>query len=178
MTAAALTCLRAAATMPEPAVLETGAESCRAQGPVESRRVEDDDPELWLYRERTTGLLKRYVRLSIEVGRLPSLLGREFFRTRVTSYNMATFEDVVIFVHDVERSLEKLDAFDQKLIAAIVLEEYSEWDAARMMHCSLRTIERYLPEAVDRVSQIFLANFEADGAGTAKAAGILSRGGK
>ena len=42
------------------------------------------DPDLWLYRERTLGMLRRYQRLSVEVGRLPSLLGREFFRTRVT----------------------------------------------------------------------------------------------
>src|SRR5258705_9881184 len=60
--------------------------------------------DLWLYRERTVGMLRRYMRLSVEVGRLPSLLGREFFRTRVTSYSASTFEDSVIFVHDVERS--------------------------------------------------------------------------
>ena len=36
------------------------------------------DPDLWLYRERTLGMLRRYQRLSVEVGRLPSLLGREF----------------------------------------------------------------------------------------------------
>jgi hypothetical protein len=81
--------------------------------------------DLWLYRERTVALLKRYLRLSIEVGRLPSLLGREFFRTRVTSYRMASFENAVIFVHDVEHCLEKLDDFSQKLIAKIVLQEYN-----------------------------------------------------
>ena len=37
------------------------------------------NPDLWLYRDRTVGLLKRYLRYSVEVGRLPSLLGREFF---------------------------------------------------------------------------------------------------
>ncbi len=51
--------------------------------PMEIDRVElpwDDgaDPDLWLYRDRTLALLKRYMRLSVEVGRLPSLLGREF----------------------------------------------------------------------------------------------------
>ena len=75
------------------------------------------NPDLWMYRGRTIGLLRRYLILSIETGRLPSLLGREFFRTRVSSYNAATFEDVVIFVHDVERSLERLDKFEQEMIA-------------------------------------------------------------
>ena len=42
------------------------------------------------------------MRLSVEVGRLPSVLGREFFRARVSSYHVSTFEDTVIFVHDME----------------------------------------------------------------------------
>jgi len=37
---------------------------------------------------------------------------------------MASFEDAVIFVHDVEHCLEELDEFSQKLIAKIVLQEY------------------------------------------------------
>jgi hypothetical protein len=54
------------------------------------------NPDLWLYRERTVGMLRRYLRISIEVGRLPSLLGREFFRIRVTSYRVSTFEDAFL----------------------------------------------------------------------------------
>jgi hypothetical protein len=61
----------------------------------------------------------------VEVGRLPSLLGREFVRTRVTSYRAGTFEDAVIFVHDMARGLAKLDSFDHKLIARIVLQDYT-----------------------------------------------------
>jgi hypothetical protein len=56
------------------------------------------DADIWLYRERTIALLRRYLRISIEVGRLPSLLGRELFRSKVTSYRMSSFEDGVIFV--------------------------------------------------------------------------------
>jgi hypothetical protein len=41
------------------------------------------------------------------------------------AYHVATFEDAVIFVHDVERALSKLDPFSQKLVAKIVLQEYS-----------------------------------------------------
>ncbi len=114
------------------------------------------DPDLWLYRKRTVGLLRRYMRLSIEVGRLPSLLGREFFRTRVTSYRAGTFEDAAIFVHDVERSLEKLSEFDKKLIAKIVLQEYPQEEAARLIGCGRRHAVRRFPEALDRVSELFL----------------------
>jgi hypothetical protein len=114
------------------------------------------DPDLWLYRDRTIGMLRRYMRLSIEVGRLPSLLGREFFRTRVTSYTVSTFEDAVIFVHDVERILERLDAFDKKLIGRIVLQDYSQDETARLLNCGRRTVVRRFPEAVDRISESFL----------------------
>ncbi|HXM24147.1 MAG TPA: hypothetical protein VN948_23025 [Terriglobales bacterium] len=114
------------------------------------------DPDLWLYRDRTVGLLRRYMRLSIEVGRMPSLLGREFFRTRVTRYKASTFEDSVIFVHDVERSLENLNEFDKQLIAKIVLQEYSQEEAGRQLGCGLRHAARCYAEALDRVTEVFL----------------------
>jgi hypothetical protein len=114
------------------------------------------DPDLWLYRDRTVAILRRYMRLSIEVGRMPSLLGREFFRARVTSYKASTFEDSVIFVHDVERSLEELSEFEKKLIAKIVLQQYSQEEAGRLLGCGYRTVERLFPETLDRVSGILL----------------------
>jgi hypothetical protein len=77
----------------------------------------DHNPDLWLYRKRTVGLLRRYMRFSIETGRLPSLVGREFFRAKVTYYTATTFEDRVIFVRDVEKCLNRLEHWDQQLIA-------------------------------------------------------------
>jgi len=46
-------------------------------------------------------------------GRLPSLLGREFFRTRVSSSTRKSFEDVVIFVTDMEKAIEKLGVMEK-----------------------------------------------------------------
>src|SRR5215470_8637747 len=86
--------------------------------------------DLWLYRERTIALLRRYLRISIEVGRLPSLLGRELFRSKVTSYRMTSLEDGVIFVHDVERALDQLTEFGRQLITLIVFQEYTRDEAA------------------------------------------------
>src|SRR6185312_2972722 len=40
---------------------------------------------LAFYRKYTEGLLNRYVRMSMEMGRTPSLLGRDMFRARVTN---------------------------------------------------------------------------------------------
>jgi DNA-directed RNA polymerase specialized sigma24 family protein len=153
----------------DPASLETEAEAIGEDlaqesptpaadelGILDHTQAPGSDPDLWLYRKRTVALLRRYLRLSIEVGRLPSLLGREFFRTRVTSYRAASFEDAVIFVHDVERSLEELGDFDKKLIAKIVLQEYSHEEAARQLGCGQRHTARCYVEALDRVSEILL----------------------
>jgi len=62
----------------------------------------------------------------------------------------------VIFVHDVERSPEKSGSLLEELIAKIVLQEYSNDEAACLLGCSLRSVERYLPDALDHLSEIFL----------------------
>ena len=113
--------------------------------------------ELSPYRRRTVALLRRYARASVEVGRLPSLLGREFFRTRVTSYTMRNFEDVVIFVTDMEKAIDKLGALEKKLLAMNILEEYTVDEVARLLVYNPKTIRRLLPDALDQLSQILLA---------------------
>jgi hypothetical protein len=116
----------------------------------------DRNPDLWLYRRRTVKLLRRYMRFSIETGRLPSFIGREFFRTRVTSYSSVTFEDRVIFVRDVEKCLHRLHEWDQQMVARVILQEHAYDDAARFLHCSAKTIQRRVPEVLDLLSESFL----------------------
>jgi len=114
------------------------------------------DPDIWLYREKTARLLKKYSRMSVEVGRLPSLLGREIFRTKVTRHQVGTFEDAVIFVHDVERSLDLLDDFEQQLIATIILQNHTRDEASVILRCWRRTVGRRFVEALDKLSNFFL----------------------
>lgn len=116
----------------------------------------DRNPELRLYRGRTIGMLRRYMRYSLETGRLPSLLGRELFRARVTSYTVATFEDRVILVHDMETSLQKLREFSRQLIARYFLQEHDLVATARLLHCNEKTIRRTIPMALDELSEILL----------------------
>jgi DNA-directed RNA polymerase specialized sigma24 family protein len=117
---------------------------------------EDCDPDIWLYRKKTWTLLRRYMQWSLEAGRLPSLLGRELFRAKITAYTATTFESRVIFLHDMERCLERLKAFDRQLIARVCLQEYDHEAAARILHCTRKTIERRLPDLIDELSQVFL----------------------
>jgi DNA-directed RNA polymerase specialized sigma24 family protein len=114
--------------------------------------------DLWPYRHRTMALLKRYARSSVEVGRLPSLLGREFFRARVTTYSMSSFEDIVIFVHDMEQAIHQLGPLEKRLLAMHVLEEYTQGEVARLLGCTRRWIEFRIPEAIDDLTRILLEN--------------------
>jgi hypothetical protein len=117
----------------------------------------ETEMDLWPYRRRTTALLRRYARASVEVGRLPSLLGQEFFRSRVTSYTMRNFEDVIIFVADMEKAIKKLSVSEKKLLAMNILEEYTIPEVARLLSCTQRTAERSLQDALDQLSRILLA---------------------
>jgi len=113
-------------------------------------------PELAFYRKYTEGLLRRYVRLSMEVGRAPSLLGREMFKAKVTNYQVHGFDDVVIFVHDVERCLAKLDDEQRELIDRIALQEYTQEETAGLMGMTARTAVRRYADALDVMTEILL----------------------
>jgi hypothetical protein len=116
----------------------------------------EEERERRIYRARTVTMLRRYMRYSIETGRLPSLLGREFFRARVTAYTAVTFEDRVIFVHDMETCLNRLDEFSRQIIARHILQEHDQAATARFLQCAERTIRNYVPIALDVMSEILL----------------------
>ncbi len=115
-----------------------------------------DEPERRVYRGRTVAMLRRYMRYSIETGRLPSLVGREFFRSKVTSYRVTTFEDRVIFVHDMEKCLQRLDEISRQVLGRVVLQEYEHDQAARLLGCTRMTVHRKLLEALDKLSDILI----------------------
>ena len=127
---------------------------------VDSQSIEqsswEERRERRIYRGRTISMLRRYMRYSHETGRLPSLLGREFFRAKVTAYTVVTFEDRVIFVHDMETCLGKLDEFSRQLIARHILQEHDQAATARLLGCGERTVRRYVPIALDLLSEILL----------------------
>jgi hypothetical protein len=122
----------------------------------EEIRKEEETRERRILRGRTVGMLRRFLRYSLETGRLPSLLGQEFFRAKVTCYNVGTFEDRVIFVHDMERCLDRLDEFSRQLIARHVLQEHDRWATARLLGCNEKTVRRCTPLALDRLAGILV----------------------
>jgi hypothetical protein len=104
---------------------------------------------------RTILLLLRYFRTALMTGRMPSLLGREIFRPDTSLLPSSAFEEAVLFVCDVERCLRALAPFDQRLIAVCILEERSEWQAARLLRCNQMDVCRRLMEVLDLLHDTF-----------------------
>jgi hypothetical protein len=113
-------------------------------------------PELAFYRKYTEALLRRYLKLSMESGRAPSLLGREMFRGNVTHYKVECFDDAVNFVLDVTRCLDLLDRTEAFLINRITIQQYTQLEVALMLNRPVRTVVRRYDEALDVLTRIFL----------------------
>jgi len=113
-------------------------------------------PELAFYRKYTESLLRRYVTMSMEAGRVPSLLGKEMFNGKVTNYTVRGFDDVVIFIHDIEACIHKLDDDQQWLIRRIALQQYTQQEASHMLGLKRQTIIRRYDEAMNRLTGILL----------------------
>lgn len=139
-----------------PATGEAAPEIVQQTWHAKQAAAEDRERERRTYRGRVVAMLRRYMRYSIETGRLPSLLGREFFRAKVTSYTVVTFEDRVIFVHDMEKCLERLDEFSRQLIARHILQEHDRWATAKLLHCNEKTVRRCMPVVLDTLGEILL----------------------
>jgi hypothetical protein len=111
---------------------------------------------LAFYRKHTESLLRRYLYASMQVGRAPSLLSDPVGRGWCSSRRIRTFEDAVIFVLDIEKCLTYLDSLDRQLISRIVLQEYTQAEAAPLLGMSTRTISYKLPRAIDRLTEKLL----------------------
>jgi len=113
-------------------------------------------PEMAFYRKYTEGMLRQYVRLSMEAGRVSSLLGQEMFRGKVTNCRLDSFDDMVIFIHDVEKCLQKLDEEQQRLISRVALLQNTVEETAELMGLRPKTVVRRYRQAIDSLTRIFL----------------------
>jgi DNA-directed RNA polymerase specialized sigma24 family protein len=104
---------------------------------------------LAFYRKRTESLLRRYLRASLAVGRVPSVTEDITLRGRTSSHRMRNFEDVVIFAIDVERCLKTLEPSDLQLVVKIALQEYIFLEAAEQLRQDVRSVTRRYGEALD-----------------------------
>jgi DNA-directed RNA polymerase specialized sigma24 family protein len=108
------------------------------------------------YRRHTESMLRRYLYASMQVGRAPSILGDPVSRGWASSRPVRTFEDAVIFVLDLERCLDKLGSLDRQLLSRIVLQEYTQAEAAMLLGMSVRAVSYKFSEALDRLTEKLL----------------------
>lgn len=112
--------------------------------------------EFAFYRKYTEGMLRRYMYQSMEIGRMPSMLGNCSFRGKSSNGRRRSFEDSVIFVHDIETCLKRLDGFARELVGYIALQEYTQAEAAERLGLSVRTVVRRYADALDKLTAMFL----------------------
>lgn len=127
-----------------------------ANQPVEEASAPAPEISLAFYRKHTGSLLRRYLYASMQIGRAPSILGDPVSRGWASSRPIRTFEDAVIFVLDVERCLDKLNSLDRQLLSRILLQEYTQAEAAPLLGMSVRTVSNRFPQAVDRLTELLL----------------------
>lgn len=117
---------------------------------------ENDSSEMQPFHKRTEAMLRRYFQMSLDIGKLPSVLGGLRFRAKVSSYKLTNFEDVVIYVHDMEKCLERLERRTLELIAAMTLMDYTDEETARLMGISDRQVRRDYQDAIDGLTLILI----------------------
>ncbi len=116
----------------------------------------DPRPEILCYRGQTFAMMRHFFEISSQVGRLPSLLGREFFRARVTHHAIPSFEDQAIFVRDVELCFARLSEPHAEMITLVALYSFSRDEVAQMLRASRAWVNDRIAAALDALSEIFL----------------------
>ena len=106
------------------------------------------------YRMYTERLLRSYRRSSMQMGRSGSVLGNLVIRGRASHTGMKSFEDAVIFVHDMDNCLKKLDCDSRDLLSKIMMQEFTQQEVADMRGVSARSVVRRYREALDRLTVI------------------------
>ena len=119
-----------------------------------SRRNES----LAFYRGHTERMLRRYLYASMQIGRSPSILSEPIGRGWASSCRVKTFEDAVIFVMDIEQCINHLGSLDRELLSKIVIQEYTQVEAANLLGMSVRAVGYKFPEALDHLTEFLLAS--------------------
>jgi DNA-directed RNA polymerase specialized sigma24 family protein len=94
----------------------------------------------------------------MQIGRSPSILSEPIGRGWASSQRVKTFEDAVIFVMDIEHCLSRLNSLDRELLSKIVIQEYTQAEAAVLLGMSVRAASYRTGEALDRLTELLLEN--------------------
>lgn len=122
----------------------------------EAEALECTRADALFFRGQTLAIVRHFFEIASQIGRLPSILGREFFRAKVSHRGIPSFEDQAVFVHDVERALGRLNENDAEVIALVGLFQYSLDDVAAMLGRSRSGVAQRYSASIDRLAEMFL----------------------
>lgn len=139
----------------------------QASRQIQGRRWGEYDAERWkrrpkpaanlaFYRRHTESMLRRYLYASSQVGRAPGVLADPVGRGWASSRPIRSFEDAIIFVLDVETCLKRLNVLDQQILSRVVLQEYTQLEAAAMLGMAPRTVCTRLALALDSLTELLI----------------------
>ena len=109
--------------------------------------------DLYFYRHQTHRMVRRYFYTALQTQRIGSTLADVSCRGWVSSRPIRSFEDALIFVHDMERCIQSLPSLDRDLLNRIVIQEYTHAEAAMLLGMSARTVDYKLQAALDRLTR-------------------------
>jgi len=113
--------------------------------------------DVLFFRGQTIAIVRHFFEIASQIGRLPSILGREFFRAKVTHHAVPSFEEEqAVFVHDVEQAIRKLSDADGEVVALVGLFQYSMEDVAKLLGCSRSWVAKRYVASIDRLANRFL----------------------
>ena len=112
--------------------------------------------ELGFYRKYTEGLLRRYTQMTMEAGRVPSMLGRSVLGGKASSYRIHGFDDAVIFRIDMEKCLKQLESSELEVVRRVAMQEYTQAEAAALMGICLRSCVQRYGRSMDKLTGILI----------------------
>jgi hypothetical protein len=129
----------------------------RAVAKDEAERFDSERADLLFFRAQTVAIVRHFFEIASQIGRVPSILGREFFRAKVSHHSIPSFEEQAVFVHDVEHALAALNDQDGELVALVGLFHYSLDDVAMMLGRSRSFVTQHFADSIDQLAETFLA---------------------
>lgn len=142
--------------MPPEMQAESPTRKAKRNEPPEQAVAFEPEPETVCYRGQALAIVRHFFEMSCQLGRLPSILGREFFRAKVSHHAIPSFEDQALFTHDIEQSLRKLDKDEMHVLTLVGLYDMNLDEAAEILHWSAGYISLRFAEALARLTQVFL----------------------
>ena len=126
--------------------------------PPEHAVAFDPEPETVCYRGQALAIVRHFFEMSCQLGRLPSILGREFFRAKVSHHAIPSFEDQALFAHDVRQSLNRLNDSEMEVLTLVGLYDLNLDEAAKLLGYSPGYTSQRFGDALAMLTQIFLDN--------------------